>query len=55
MSVRGKAQIVEDVVKKKRLWSKMYEKVLQTTYDDPNLILIKINVELANIGNKETY
>ncbi|MCU9595687.1 pyridoxamine 5'-phosphate oxidase family protein [Caldibacillus thermolactis] len=47
VSVRGKAEIVEDVVKKKELWSKMYEKVLQTTYDDPNLILIKINVEAA--------
>ncbi|MFC5466101.1 pyridoxamine 5'-phosphate oxidase family protein [Lederbergia graminis] len=47
VSVRGKAEIVEDVNKKKELWSKMYEKIMQTSYDDPNVILIKVNVEAA--------
>lgn len=47
VSMRGKAEIVEDVSKKKELWSKMYEKLLQTDYQDPDLILIKVNVEAA--------
>lgn len=47
VSVRGKAEIVEDMNKKKELWSKMYEKIMQTSYDDPNVILIKVNVEAA--------
>lgn len=47
VSVRGKAEIVEELAKKKELWSKVYEKFLQTTYDDPDLILLKIKVEAA--------
>ena len=47
VSVRGKAEIVEDLAKKKELWSKVYEKFLHTTYDDPDLILLKIKVEAA--------
>ncbi|WP_071393349.1 pyridoxamine 5'-phosphate oxidase family protein [Bacillus tuaregi] len=47
VSVRGKAEIVEDLNKKKELWSKVYEKVMQTSYDDPNIILIKVHVEAA--------
>ncbi|GGA80308.1 pyridoxamine 5'-phosphate oxidase family protein [Ornithinibacillus halotolerans] len=47
VSVRGKAEIVEDMAKKKELWSKMYEKIMQTTYDDSNIILIKVHVEAA--------
>ena len=47
VSVRGKAQIVEDIEKKKELWSKAYEKIMQTSYDDPNLILIKVKAEAA--------
>lgn len=47
VSVRGKAEIVEDLEKKKELWSKAYEKFLQTSYDDPNLILIKVKAEAA--------
>ncbi|KGR75141.1 pyridoxamine 5'-phosphate oxidase family protein [Ureibacillus sinduriensis] len=47
VSVRGRAEIVEDLDKKKELWSKVYEKIMQTSYDDPNLILIKVNVEAA--------
>ena len=47
VSVRGRAEIVEDLDKKKELWSNVYEKIMQTSYDDPNLILLKVNVEAA--------
>ncbi len=47
VSVRGRAEIVEDLDKKKELWSKVYEKIMQTSYDDPNVILIKVKVEAA--------
>jgi general stress protein 26 len=47
VSVRGRAQIVEDMGKKKELWSKAYEKIMQTSYDDPNVVLIKVNAEAA--------
>ncbi|MFC7686311.1 pyridoxamine 5'-phosphate oxidase family protein [Ureibacillus sp. GCM10028918] len=47
VSVRGRAEIVEDLGKKKELWSKVYEKIMQTSYDDPNLILIKVKAEAA--------
>lgn len=47
VSVRGRAEIVEDLAKKKELWSSAYEKIMQTTYDDPNVILIKVNAEAA--------
>ncbi|QHS21792.1 pyridoxamine 5'-phosphate oxidase family protein [Virgibacillus sp. MSP4-1] len=47
VSVRGTAEIVEDSGKKKELWSKVHEKIMQTSYDDPNIILIKVKVEAA--------
>ncbi|CEG27093.1 pyridoxamine 5'-phosphate oxidase family protein [Bacillus sp. B-jedd] len=47
VSVRGKAEIVEDLNKKKELWSKAYEKIMQTTYDDPDVVLIKVKAEAA--------
>ena len=47
VSVRGKAEIVEDLDKKKELWSKAYEKVMKTSYDDPNIVLIKVKAEAA--------
>ncbi|MBM4763756.1 pyridoxamine 5'-phosphate oxidase family protein [Bacillus sp. B15-48] len=47
VSVRGRAEIVEDLDKKKELWSKVYEKIMQTSYDDPNVILIKVKAEAA--------
>jgi general stress protein 26 len=45
VSVRGKAEIVEDLDKKKELWSKAYEEIMQTSYDDPIVVLIKIKAE----------
>lgn len=47
VSVRGKAEIVEDLEKKKELWSKAYEKIMQTSYDDPHVVLIKVKTEAA--------
>jgi general stress protein 26 len=47
VSVRGKAEIVEDLDKKRELWSKAYEKIMQTSYDDPDVVLIKIKAEAA--------
>lgn len=47
VSVRGKAEIIEDVSIKKKLWSKAYEKMMQTSYDDPNVVLIKVKAEAA--------
>lgn len=47
VSVRGYAKIVEDLNKKKELWSKSYEKIMQTSYDDPDVILIKVEAEAA--------
>jgi general stress protein 26 len=47
VSVRGKAEIVEDLTKKKELWSKAYEKIMQSSYDNPNVILIKVKAEAA--------
>src|SRR5690625_1091977 len=45
VSVRGRAEIVENVDKKKELWSKAYEKFMQTSFDDPNVVLIKVKAE----------
>lgn len=47
VSVRGIAEIVEDIGKKKELWSKAYEKIMRTTYDDPDVVLIKVKAEAA--------
>lgn len=47
VSVRGRAEIVEDLDKKKELWSKAYEKIIQAPYDDPNVVLIKVKAEAA--------
>ncbi|AIF66510.1 general stress protein [Terribacillus saccharophilus] len=47
VSVRGRAEIVEDLNKKKELWSKTYEKIMQTSYDGPTVVLIKVKAEAA--------
>ncbi|SLK33829.1 Uncharacterized stress protein (general stress protein 26) [Mycobacteroides abscessus subsp. abscessus] len=47
VSIRGRAELVDDLAKKKELWSKAYEKILQTSYDDPNIVLIKVKAESA--------
>ncbi|NUU79355.1 pyridoxamine 5'-phosphate oxidase family protein [Paenibacillus xylanilyticus] len=55
LSIRGEAELVESSEKIKEFWSPAYEKVLETTYDDPNLVLIKVTAESAEYwdsGNK---
>ncbi len=47
VSVRGRAEIVQDLNKKKELWNKVLEKIMQTSYDDPNVVLIKVEAEAA--------
>lgn len=47
VSIRGKAEILNDRAKIEELWNPMYEKMLETTADDPDLILIKVNAEAA--------
>jgi general stress protein 26 len=55
VSVRGRAEIVENIDKKKELWSKVYDKIMQTSYDDPNVILIKVNVEAAEYWDEGNF
>jgi general stress protein 26 len=55
VSIRGEAELVEGSEKIKQFWSPAYEKLLETTYDDPNLVLIKVKAETAEYwdsGNK---
>jgi len=55
VSVRGEAELVNDPAKIKEFWNVAYEKLLDTTYDDPNLVLIKVRAETAEYwetGNK---
>ncbi|GMK38854.1 general stress protein [Paenibacillus sp. CCS19] len=47
VSVRGEAELVESAEKVRQFWNPMYEKLLETTYDDPNLVLIKVNADAA--------
>ncbi|KAA8997155.1 pyridoxamine 5'-phosphate oxidase family protein [Paenibacillus spiritus] len=47
VSVRGTAEIVEDAAKKKEFWNPVYEKMLETSYDDPNVVLIKVHAAAA--------
>ncbi|MFC3799089.1 pyridoxamine 5'-phosphate oxidase family protein [Cohnella sp. GCM10012308] len=47
VSVRGEAQLVSDPAKIREFWNVAYEKLLDTTYDDPNLVLIKVRAETA--------
>jgi len=55
VSIRGKAELVEDPEKLKQLWNPAYEKLLETSVNDPNLVLIKVHAETAeywDVGNK---
>ncbi|UTR10142.1 pyridoxamine 5'-phosphate oxidase family protein [Evansella sp. LMS18] len=55
VSVRGRAEIVEDVEKKKELWNKGHEKIMQTSYDDPDVVLIKVNSEAAEYWDSGSF
>ncbi|HIW34564.1 MAG TPA: pyridoxamine 5'-phosphate oxidase family protein [Candidatus Paenibacillus intestinavium] len=47
VSIRGKAELVDSRDKIKEFWNIAYEKMLKTTSDDPNLILIKVKADTA--------
>ena len=47
VSISGSAQFIDDLERKKEYWNPVLEKLLNTTYDDPNVILIKVTAETA--------
>lgn len=47
VSISGKAEFSEDLEKKKEYWNPILEKMLETSYDDPNVVLIKVTPETA--------
>jgi general stress protein 26 len=47
VSVSGTASVVRDSAKIKELWSPLYKAWFPEGVDDPNLVLLKINVEKA--------
>lgn len=54
VSIRGMAELVDSRDKIKEFWNIAYEKMLDTTSDDPNLILIKVKADTAeywDMGN----
>ncbi|MEK5379935.1 pyridoxamine 5'-phosphate oxidase family protein [Niallia sp. FSL W8-0635] len=55
VSIRGRAELVDDLAKKKELWSKAYEKIMQTSYDDPNIVLIKVKAESAEYWDTGSF
>lgn len=55
VSIRGEAELVEDPGLVKQFWTPAHEAIMETTYDDPNLVLIKVKAETAEYwdpGNK---
>ena len=55
VSIRGKAEAVDDIGKKKELWNAAYEKLLGTSYDDPNIVLIKVHAEAAEYWESGSF
>lgn len=47
VSISGTAEFVQDEKKKKEYFNKVVEKVLNTSADDPNSILVKVTPEIA--------
>lgn len=47
VSVAGQAEIVNDAAKKKELWNPLYKAWFPKGLEDPNLGLIKVNVQSA--------
>ena len=47
VSVRGRAELVNDREKIKQFWNPAYASFLHTTSDDPELVLIKVKAEAA--------
>ncbi|MBP2002252.1 general stress protein 26 [Paenibacillus shirakamiensis] len=47
VSLRGEAELIQDPAKVKEFWNVAYEKLLDVSYDDPSLVLIKVKAETA--------
>ncbi|MFQ3545602.1 pyridoxamine 5'-phosphate oxidase family protein [Halobacillus rhizosphaerae] len=47
VSISGTAEFVQDEQKKKEYMSKIVEKVLNTSAEDPNVVLVKVKPEIA--------
>lgn len=54
-SISGTAEIVNDNELKKKFWNDFYEKLFDTKYDDPNLVLIKVNAESAEYWETSNF
>ena len=48
VSVSGTAAVIEDMAKKKQLWSKMAEAWFPGGVDDPDLALVRVKITHAN-------
>ena len=46
-SLSGKAEIIDDIEKKKEFWNKAYELMFDLDYTDPRITLIKVHTETA--------
>ncbi|UTH13927.1 pyridoxamine 5'-phosphate oxidase family protein [Macrococcus equipercicus] len=47
ISISGTARLVDDLELKKKYWNKAMDAFLNTTYDDPNVVLIKVEADSA--------
>ncbi|RCX17734.1 general stress protein 26 [Fontibacillus phaseoli] len=47
VSIRGEAELVQSPDKVREFWNVAYEKLLETSSDDPNLVLIKVKADTA--------
>ncbi len=47
VSISGTAELVQDSEKKKEYMNKIVEKLLNTSADDPNVVLVKVTPEIA--------
>jgi general stress protein 26 len=54
VSISGTAEFSEDMEKKKAYWNPILGKLLETTYDDPNVVLIKVTPETAEYWESGT-
>lgn len=51
VSVSGRARIVEDMAMKRQLWSKMNEAWFTNGVDDPDLVLVRVDMSEAEYWN----
>lgn len=47
VSISGTAQFIEDAAKKKEYWNPIFDKMQDSSYDDPNVVLIKVDADSA--------